>query len=250
MDQTAAVVTLPEPGDLFAGNALSRLGHELRGPLTGIIGLTGLMTRKAATGAVDQAQQTRQLQMINSSAAELLGTVERIVALAHSAAPADERRLEPVDCVAVTADAVAATGETAAARNRHVIVRTPPGPVRALAHPDDARQVVTELLANAVRYADHPDIHVTVRPGGAATGPAVEIADHGPGLSPAEQQRVFLPFERGAAAHDHDEHGTGLGLCLAQHLTRRCGATLTVRTSPAGTICTVVFQPGPGAEKP
>ncbi|MEV0902681.1 HAMP domain-containing sensor histidine kinase [Actinoplanes sp. NPDC049802] len=250
MEQTAAVVTLPEPGDLFAGNALSRLGHELRGPLTGIIGLTSLMSRKTAAGTADPAQQTRQLQMINDSASELLGTVERIVAFAHSAGPADDRRFEPVDCVTVAADAVAAAGQTAAAKNRHVIVRTPPGPARALTDPGDARQVVTELLGNAIRYADHPDIHVTVHPGGASTGPAVEIADHGPGLSPADQQRVFLPFERGDAARDHDEHGVGLGLCLAQQLSRRCGATLSVRTSPSGTVCTVAFQPFPAGEEP
>ncbi|MEU8662232.1 sensor histidine kinase [Actinoplanes philippinensis] len=230
-------VAIADPGDPFAGTALSRLGHELRGPLAGIIGLTKIMGRKLADGATDAAQQARQLDMINNSAAELLATVERIVTLARTADAG--RRLEPVDCRAVCEQAVTATAAAADQHHRGVRLQLPPSPVSGLANHDDLRDAVTELLDNAVKYADGPCVRLTVH----ADGPAIEISDDGPGLADDERERVFLPFERGHAARAGDIAGTGLGLPLAVRHARRCDAGLAVRTGSAGTTCTLTLAP-------
>jgi signal transduction histidine kinase len=237
-----ALVPLPEPGDPFAGAALSKLGHELRGPLAGIISLSSIMVRKLPQQTGDPAQQARQLQLINGSAAELLETVERVVALAH-AAGSPVGRPEPIDCHIIAAKAVAELAAAAQVRGRRVVVAAPDGPVLGVGHIEDAHRIVIELLDNAIKYTDHDEVGVTVRRGSAGRGPSIEIHDDGPGLAPQERQQVFLPFERGSAAHNRHESGVGLGLPLAQRLARRGAAELTVRTSAAGTACAISFEP-------
>ncbi|MEV6305435.1 HAMP domain-containing sensor histidine kinase [Actinoplanes sp. NPDC051861] len=229
------VVPLPSLDEPFAG-ALSRLGHELRGPLSGIAGLTGLMTRKLSQGQADPEQQARQLQMINTSATDLMLTVERVVALARAATSAPGRCDEPIDLTDLARRAVTATRDLAGARGRDVLIDTPAEPVLVLAHRDDALQALTELLDNALRYTDHPDVRLAVRPA------TVEVSDRGPGLSAEDQRVAFLPFERGSAAGESGA-GAGLGLCLAQRLVHRFGGALTMRTSPDGTTCTIAFPP-------
>ncbi|MFC4070356.1 sensor histidine kinase [Actinoplanes subglobosus] len=238
MDQAGQeTVAIPVPGDPFAGAALSRLGHELRGPLAGIVGLTKIMGRKVADGATDAAQRARQLDMINNSATELLATVERIVALARAADARD--RPEPVDCRAVCETAIAATAAAAREHHREVRLEAPPSPVTGLANRDDVRDAVTELLDNAIKFADGRAVHVVVR----SEPPAIEIRDDGPGLAADEREQVFLPFVRGHAARDRGVAGTGLGLPLAVRHAHRCGAGLAVRTGGAGTTCTLTLAP-------
>jgi signal transduction histidine kinase len=232
MGQTAVVIA--DPGDPFAGTALSRLGHELRGPLAGIVGLSRIMGRKVAEGATDATQQARQLDMINNSATELLATVERIVTLARTDAAGQP---EPVDCRAVCELATTATAAAAEDNHREVRLEAPPEPVTGLANHDDVRDAVTELLDNAIKYADGPYVRLTVRAG----GPAIEISDDGPGLTTDERERVLLPFERGLAARERDVPGAGLGLPLAIRHARRCGAGLGVRTGSDGTTCTLTL---------
>jgi signal transduction histidine kinase len=228
-------VAIADPGEPFAGAALSRLGHELRGPLAGIVGLTRIMGRKMADGATDAAQQARHLDMINNSAADLLATVERIVTLARTGDAA--RHPEPIDCRAVCELAITATAAAAEEHHREVRLEAPPSPVPGLANHDDVRDAVTELLDNAIKYADGPSVRLTVR----ADGPAIEISDDGPGLAAGECERVFLPFERGHAARERDVPGAGLGLPLAVRHARRCGAVLGVRTGSGGTTCTLTL---------
>ncbi|WP_433797166.1 sensor histidine kinase [Actinoplanes sp. CA-252034] len=230
-------VAIADPGDPFAGTALSRLGHELRGPLAGIVGLTKIMGRKLADGATDASQLARQLDMINNSGTDLLATVERIVTLARTADAGP--RPEPVDCRAVCELAITATAAAADNHHRGVRLDAPPTPVTGLANHDDLRDAVTELLDNAIKYADGPSVRLVVH----ADGPAIEISDDGPGLAADERERVFLPFERGHAAIERDVAGAGLGLPLAVRHARRCGVGLDVRTGGDGTTCTLTLAP-------
>lgn len=223
---------------------LPKLGHELRGPLTGIIGLTGLMSRKVGQGTVPPEQLITQLQLIRSSASELLTTVERLVALARLDQPADAGDLTSFDCRTVLQELVTAHEPDAATRDRHIVLELPPDPVTVASDPEALRNLLSEILDNAIKYTNHRDVHVTVghNAGGA---PAVDVRDDGPGLTDDELRRAFLPFERGTAAHDREEPGSGLGLCLAQRWACRCAVTLSAATSPAGTTVTVAFVPPP-----
>lgn len=240
VDPDLGVVEVPEPSPALGGAALSKLGHELRGPLSGIISLTGIMSSKIARDVVDPAQQVRQLGMLTESAKGLLDLVERLIGLAHLENDDPEPQAERTDCRAIVAEVVADLGPSAAARERRLVVASPAEPVVAPAPASSVRTIVRELLDNAIKYGDTDDIDVRVGVS-ADTGRAwLEVRDHGPGLD-AETQQLFQPFVRGSAAEVRDESGTGLGLCLAQRTVTRCGADFAVRTGPAGTLFTVTF---------
>src|SRR5207253_5207541 len=80
------------------GGALSKMGHELRGPLNGIIGLTRIMLMKHAAGPVDAAQQVRKLDMVQTSALRLLAIIERLTDIARIESGGLQPRRETVDC--------------------------------------------------------------------------------------------------------------------------------------------------------
>ncbi|WP_213011873.1 sensor histidine kinase [Paractinoplanes toevensis] len=225
-------VPVPEPARLLDSAALSRLGHDLRSPLTGIIGLAGLMRRKITCGGADPVQQDRQLQLIADSATGLLATIERVVALAKLETRDDEPP-GSTDCGTVAAEVVAELTPAAVEHGRRLHAST--GPAPAAITPAAARLIVTELLDNAIKYSTEADIEVTV------TGAAISVADHGPGLPAGEQQRIFQPFERGTAAEEREVAGSGLGLALAQRATVRHGGTLGMATGPDGTVFTVTL---------
>jgi signal transduction histidine kinase len=89
-------------------------------------------------------------------------------------------------------------------------------------------QIVTNLLSNALKYGDGKPIVVEVRSSSAQA--RLTVRDHGPGIPPEEQRRIFEPFER---AGDSDEGGSGLGLWIVRRLAEAHGGKVSV-TSVVG----------------
>jgi Signal transduction histidine kinase len=89
------------------------------------------------------------------------------------------------------------------------------------------RQILINLIGNAIRFTSSGS--VKVRAGYAWETLTFEITDTGPGMPAAELERLFLPFERGAAAREHD-HGAGLGLTICRLLTELMGGNLQVQS--------------------
>jgi two-component system OmpR family sensor kinase len=99
--------------------------------------------------------------------------------------------------------------------------------------PDRLRQVVDNLVANAVRYAPTGSpIEVVVAPG--TDEVTVEVRDHGPGVEPAERERVFEPFYRSDFARARRDGGAGLGLAIVSAIVGAHGGEVGVRPTPGG----------------
>jgi signal transduction histidine kinase len=128
----------------------------------------------------------------------------------------------------------------AAARDLRLVVEGPAGPVPLRCEEALLQRLVHELVDNAVKYADGPDVRIRLSaPAGGPVG--IEVATDGPAIPADERSRIFEPFERGdAAVARDDEGGAGLGLYLARQLAQELGARLELRAGDRpGTAFTV-----------
>ncbi|WP_308271520.1 HAMP domain-containing sensor histidine kinase [Kitasatospora sp. SUK 42] len=206
--------------------------HELRTPLAGIRGFAELYRMGALP---TEADVTRTMTRIESEADRMGALVEDLLVLARL----DEERpldLAPMDLRTLAADAL--HDVTALDPSRPVALTGPsgtgaPGAAPVLGDEARLRQVVTNLVGNAVKHTP-PGTPVRIGVGGGADGVCLlEVADSGPGLTEEQAQRVFDRFFRVDASRSRDNGGgAGLGLAIATALTRAHGGTLTLDTAP------------------
>jgi signal transduction histidine kinase len=113
-------------------------------------------------------------------------------------------------------------------------------PCAVLVRHDDLRRVVRNLLDNAVRHAA-TSVRVTAR--GLDEGAVVSVTDDGPGIAPADRDRVFERFTRLDASRDRDTGGSGLGLAIVQGLVTRAGGSVQLTDAPDGGLLVEVTLP-------
>jgi two-component system OmpR family sensor kinase len=223
----------------FAADA----SHELRTPLASIRGFAELYRH----GAVPAEDVPRTMRRIEDEATRMGGLVEDLLMLARL----DERRparAEPVDLAVLAGDAVHdARGLDPERPVRLAGLQPGSGPVPAVVIGDEGglRQVVTNLVANAVRHtpAGTPvevAVGVEPAPGSAPAANAgrcavLEVRDHGPGLPPEEAGKVFERFYRVDSSRRRGAGGgSGLGLSIVSAVTAAHGGTVDLRTTPGG----------------
>lgn len=201
---------------------LTSVSHEIRTPLQAIRGFTELLS----TMDLEPERRSEALARINTAADHLLSLVTDVLDLSRAEAGALPLRPVPVEVASSVDEVVDLTSTLAADRDITVRVRLVDED-RVLADPDRLRQVLLNILGNALRHGDRGGtVTVTARP--EAGHIAVEVADDGPGIPPDLLDRIFAPFTHGAT------DGHGLGLMLAHGLVAAMGGDLTGRNSASG----------------
>ncbi|MEJ5312112.1 MAG: two-component regulator propeller domain-containing protein [Anaerolineae bacterium] len=212
---------------------LSNMSHELRTPLNGILGYVQLLRRDPNLNS----RQTDGLNVIQQSGEHLLTLINDILDLAKI--EAGKMELHPVDFH--FADFLAGIAGITAARAEQkdlLFNFTPHGdlPIGVRADETRLRQVLLNLLGNAVKFTDAGQIAFRVRqlqpspmPGQARL--RFEVADTGPGMAADQVERLFQPFEQVGARAQRAE-GTGLGLAISRNLVRAMGSELYVESEP------------------
>jgi signal transduction histidine kinase len=231
-------------GDALGVSVLSKLGHELRSPLTGIIGLAQVLLMRLEAGTLDPATQARQLGMIQASAARALATIEKVTDLAKIESGQAGAARQAVDCRDVVARAASKLGDSAAGRGLRLRTEVPDRPATVTSDPEVIGRLLCELVENGLKFTDAGEVRIRLH----ASGPQVviEVSDDGPGIPLDEQARIFEPFERGELAAECDD-GAGLGLYLARRQADLLGARLSVASrAGSGSTFSLIFA-GPGA---
>ncbi|MFJ2953355.1 sensor histidine kinase [Streptomyces sp. NPDC087270] len=206
--------------------------HELRTPLAGIRGFAELYRMGALA---DDADVKRTMARIESEAVRLGGLVEDLLTLVRM----DEQRpvqLAPMDLRTLAVDALHDT--TALDPTRPVTLTgpggtgTPPGPAPVLGDEARLRQVVANLVGNAVAHTP-PGTPVRIGVGTSGGHGILEVADRGPGLTPDQAARVFERFYRVDASRSRATGGgAGLGLAIASALVTAHHGTVELDTEP------------------
>lgn len=194
---------------------LANASHELRSPLARLrMGLEGMQATIPETGREELARNIRELDQLIE---------EILLASRLEAQGSDQASFERIDLVALVAEECARTGGE---------ITTIPGESgQVSADPRLLRRLIRNLLENAKRHGAGSPIEVDIR----RTPGAIEldVLDRGPGVPPAERERIFEPFYRQPGARERDG-SVGLGLSLTRQIATRHGGTVVCLSRDGG----------------
>ena len=209
---------------------VATLSHEIRNGLTGVAHVLAAAAGRNGRGAPSREQLTAALDAANDLIAVLNTTLDSETAEAGRLS-VDTR---PFDPVALLRDLVLLNRPNASMKGLELTLHVPPElegahAGAALADAHRARQIIANLIGNAVKFSvrGRVEARVEITAGGRL---AVEIADTGPGLTSDELERAFEPFAR-VERTSAGTSGAGLGLSLARQLARLMGGDLTAHSA-------------------
>ena len=215
---------------LFFFNFISNVTHEIRTPVTGILGATEMLADD--TARLNGKDRAELQNILKSHSSRLVALVDDILALARLEKAEAEHDVPFTPCDVADIVQTAVNLARPAARNADItlsFVRKPQD-AGSLVRPCDARLIesaVTNLIQNALRYSDSKDVAVSVErtPSGKAT---ISVTDHGIGIPEECQPRLFERFYRIEKNRSHSLGGTGLGLAIVKHIAQLHGGEVKV----------------------
>ncbi len=200
---------------------LSSTSHELRTPLNSILGFAQLLQMSDLSG-----EDSDGVERILLAGHHLLALINELIDIARIESGDLSLSLEPVLVRSVIEEISQLMAPIAAERSIRIIQHCARPALAARADRQRLSQVLVNLVSNAVKY-NHRDGSITISCQEEGTGQAsIMVSDTGPGISPENIERIFIPFERLGAEQTAVE-GTGIGLPLARALTAAMGGQLT-----------------------
>jgi two-component system, NarL family, sensor histidine kinase BarA len=221
---------------------IADLGHELRSPLTAILGYTGLMLG-AAPGSLDAERQAEFLARIAASGDYMLRLVNNLLDLRRMESGAEQLQPTPLPMDRILQLVVAMARPRASEKRIEMTLDSPENLPTVLSDELLVRRIIDNLLSNAIKYTP-PGGRVMVTARAAGEGIEIAVADTGIGLTEEEQRLLFQRFFRSARPEARQERGTGLGLALVRESLRRLGGDIRVQSEVGqGSTFTVTIPP-------
>jgi two-component system cell cycle sensor histidine kinase PleC len=218
-----------EEANLAKSRFLATMSHELRTPLNAIIGFSEVIEQELL-GPVGHESYKEYVSDIHKSGRYLLKLINEILDLSRIEAGRADLNEETVDLQAVVADCQRLTRLKAKAKRISVTQDFAPDLPPILADEQAVRQIVLNLLSNALKFTPAGgaiDLRVQPTPGG---GLALSVRDNGPGIPAGEIPVVLSSFGQGAISIKNAERGAGLGLTIVQALMATHGGTFELRS--------------------
>jgi signal transduction histidine kinase len=225
---------------------LANVSHELRAPVTAIMGLARLLTDPGSDPLT--AEQHEQIDLLASSATDLLSLVNELLDLSKAESGRLEPRWAEVDLAGLFGQLRGTLRPLLSRSDVTLLVEEPTGVPVLTTDESMLTQVLRNLLTNALKFTEHGQVRLTAVPGDDPGTVRLEVADTGVGIAPADQERVFEEFYQVPGAQQAKMRGTGLGLPYARRLVTVLGGALTLRSRPGrGSVFTVTLPLRPPA---
>ncbi len=211
---------------------LANMSHEIRSPMTAILGFADELERKIAVLHAD-AETLEALHTIQRNGAHLLDLINRILDLSKVEAGKLPVLSAPCSPASIVREVVQLLGPQARTKGVRLETRCD-GPIPGAIASDASRlrQILTNLIQNAIKFTDSGEIRVVSRlvANGSASEPWLEISveDTGIGIATEDRHAIFEPFTQLHDASVHAQPGTGLGLSLSRRLARLLGGDLVL----------------------
>lgn len=235
-----AAETRAAVADRAKGQFLANISHELRTPLNAIIGFSEIL-RDELLGALGVPQYKEYAIDIHEGGLHLLRLVNDLLDIARMDAGTLELREGWVEVAPMIDRCERLLRQKAAERGVPVRLNVSPPGLRVLADEMRLKQIVVNLLGNAIRFSEAGQVvQVAVRLDGPTGDLLIDVADHGIGMNVDAMRVALEPFAQVEGGHNRRQPGAGLGLPLARGYAEAHGGCLTMQSTPAvGTTVTV-----------
>jgi signal transduction histidine kinase len=222
---------------------LATMSHELRTPLNAIAGYADLLSLEVAGELTPK--QHEFLRRIDHARRHLLGLIDDVLSFARLEAGRVQVRSRALDVAAAVVEAESMLAAELA-RKGLAYVREGGPTVTVWADPEKLRQILINLLGNAVKFTD-PGGRIAVRWAEEDDAIRIQVVDTGVGIEPDQVSAIFEPFVQGDGDLTRTRYGTGLGLAISRQLARFMGGDLLVESEPgSGSVFTLVLPREPG----
>jgi signal transduction histidine kinase/Na+/proline symporter len=214
--------------DRLKDDFVSHVSHELRTPLTSIRAFSEILHDNPE---LDPLQRTRYLAVVIAESERLTRLINDILDLAKIEAGGLEWHLGELDPREVVEHAVSTTRQLFEDRSVALDVRLPAAIPTVVADRDRLVQVLLNLLSNAAKYGCERGGRVTVSLQVLPDHVRIDVKDDGPGIAPADQERIFQKFRQSGDTAADRPGGTGLGLAISREIIQRFGGQLWVESA-------------------
>jgi signal transduction histidine kinase len=213
---------------------LANVSHEIRTPLTAILGYAELLLRESDSGAIAKSYAATLLT-IRRNGEHLLEIINDILDFSKITAGTFDVERVAVAPVALVSEVVSLMSIRAEAKHLSLAVECePPLPEKFETDPRRLRQVLVNLIGNALKFTDQGRVVLRVTGGAEGRGPRVrfEIIDSGIGITEEQMARLFQPFAQADASTARRYGGTGLGLSICKHLVELLEGEIGAHSRP------------------
>jgi signal transduction histidine kinase/Na+/proline symporter len=214
--------------DRLKSEFLANMSHELRTPMNSILGYTQLVL-DGVDGPVSEAQRA-SLSRVEKNARHLLRLINDILDLSKIEAGRMDLDLHPFDLKALAEEVVEDQRTLAEAKGISCRIVAEEGDLRVEADPNKVREVLNNLVSNAIKFTVRGGVEVSAGPElrGGAEGVLLQVTDTGVGIPAASLGEIFVAFKQLDGSTTRPHGGTGLGLSIAKKLVELQGGAIGV----------------------